>query len=383
MKRTTYIFILLTALTVVTFVTLFFRVYCRTTTEAASTAPTFHIQLLNMEPSYEYTLHTSLRTVWRRAADDSITDDASLFIRTKALPGEIFSLTLSLDNREMSYSLLNDSMPIVIDAVGPTLLEGSESNHRLWDFCTKLDRLKDQMEEIRDDNDDKGADEYQIEDYRFLADWYDSLHHTAGQLVLDVLQHAKDTALTDLAIDKFHYLEKDEQAIRTIDSTDSRYLPRQKTALHYKLEKARKKFTGSPLADAEAYNLKGEKVKLSQWIGKGYYTLLYVEGWYHQTAGLEKYLIKKAYQKYHHPAKQLELITCHSFNRYEDWLDKIKEDELPGIQLNEPERFTINANYSNAEGGSNLMIFGPDGRVVRSNIRPDQLDQLLFTLLGE
>lgn len=383
MKRTTYIFILLTALTVVTFVTLFFRVYCRTTTEAASTAPTFHIQLLNMEPSYEYTLHTSLRTVWRRAADDSITDDASLFIRTKALPGEIFSLTLSLDNREMSYSLLNDSMPIVIDAVGPTLLEGSESNHRLWDFCTKLDRLKDQMEEIRDDNDDKGADEYQIEDYRFLADWYDSLHHTAGQLVLDVLQHAKDTALTDLAIDKFHYLEKDEQAIRAIDSTDSRYLPRQKTALHYKLEKARKKFTGSPLADAEAYNLKGEKVKLSQWIGKGYYTLLYVEGWYHQTAGLEKYLIKKAYQKYHHPAKQLELITCHSFNRYEDWLEKIKEDELPGIQLNEPERFTINANYSNAEGGSNLMLFGPDGRVVRSNIRPDQLDQLLFTLLGE
>lgn len=383
MKRTTYIFILLTALTVVTFVTLFFRVYCRTTTEAASTAPTFHIQLLNMEPSYEYTLHTSLRTVWRRAADDSITDDASLFIRTKALPGEIFSLTLSLDNREMSYSLLNDSMPIVIDAVGPTLLEGSESNHRLWDFCTKLDRLKDQMEEIRDDNDDKGADEYQIEDYRFLADWYDSLHHTAGQLVLDVLQHAKDTALTDLAIDKFNYLEKDEQAIRAIDSTDSRYLPRQKTALHYKLEKARKKFTGSPLADAEAYNLKGEKVKLSQWIGKGYYTLLYVEGWYHQTAGLEKYLIKKAYQKYHHPAKQLELITCHSFNRYEDWLDKIKEDELPGIQLNEPERFTINANYSNAEGGSNLMLFDPDGRVVRSNIRPDQLDQLLFILLGE
>lgn len=383
MKRTTYIFILLTALTVVTFVTLFFRVYCRTTTEAASTAPTFHIQLLNMEPSYEYTLHTSLRTVWRRAADDSITDDASLFIRTKALPGEIFSLTLSLDNREMSYSLLNDSMPIVIDAVGPTLLEGSESNHRLWDFCTKLDRLKDQMEEIRDDNDDKGADEYQIEDYRFLADWYDSLHHTAGQLVLDVLQHAKDTALTDLAIDKFHYLEKDEQAIRAIDSTDSRYLPRQKTALHYKLEKARKKFTGSPLADAEAYNLKGEKVKLSQWIGKGYYTLLYVEGWYHQTAGLEKYLIKKAYQKYHHPAKQLELITCHSFNRYEDWLEKIKEDELPGIQLNEPERFTINANYSNAEGGSNLMLFDPDGRVVRSNIRPDQLDQLLFILLGE
>lgn len=383
MKRTTYIFILLTALTVVIFVALFFRVYCRTTTEAASTAPTFHIQLLNMEPSYEYTLHTSLRTVWRRAADDSITDDASLFIRTKALPGEIFSLTLSLDNREMSYSLLNDSMPIVIDAVGPTLLEGSESNHRLWDFCTKLDRLKDQMEEIRDDNDDKGADEYQIEDYRFLADWYDSLHHTAGQLVLDVLQHAKDTALTDLAIDKFHYLEKDEQAIRAIDSTDSRYLPRQKTALHYKLEKARKKFTGSPLADAEAYNLKGEKVKLSQWIGKGYYTLLYVEGWYHQTAGLEKYLIKKAYQKYHHPAKQLELITCHSFNRYEDWLEKIKEDELPGIQLNEPERFTINANYSNAEGGSNLMLFDPDGRVVRSNIRPDQLDQLLFILLGE
>lgn len=383
MKRTTYIFILLTALTVVTFVTLFFRVYCRTTTEAASTAPTFHIQLLNMEPSYEYTLHTSLRTVWRRAADDSITDDASLFIRTKALPGEIFSLTLSLDNREMSYSLLNDSMPIVIDAVGPTLLEGSESNHRLWDFCTKLDRLKDQMEEIRDDNNDKETDEYQIENYRFLADWYDSLHHTAGQLVLDVLQHAKDTALTDLAIDKFHYLEKDEQAIRAIDSTDSRYLPRQKTALHYKLEKARKKFTGSPLADAEAYNLKGEKVKLSQWIGKGYYTLLYVEGWYHQTAGLEKYLIKKAYQKYHHPAKQLELITCHSFNRYEDWLEKIKEDELPGIQLNEPERFTINANYSNAEGGSNLMLFGPDGRVVRSNIRPDQLDQLLFTLLGE
>lgn len=383
MKRTTYIFILLTALTVVIFVALFFRVYCRTTTEAASTAPTFHIQLLNMEPSYEYTLHTSLRTVWRRAADDSITDDASLFIRTKALPGEIFSLTLSLDNREMSYSLLNDSMPIVIDAVGPTLLEGSESNHRLWDFCTKLDRLKDQMEEIRDDNNDKGTDGYQIGNYRFLADWYDSLYHTAGQLVLDVLQHAKDTALTDLAIDKFHYLEKDEQAIRAIDSTDSRYLPRQKTALHYKLEKARKKFTGSPLTDAEAYNLKGEKVKLSQWIGKGYYTLLYVEGWYHQTAGLEKYLIKKAYQKYHHPAKQLELITCHSFNRYEDWLDKIKEDELPGIQLNEPERFTINANYSNAEGGSNLMLFDPDGRVVRSNIRPDQLDQLLFILLGE
>ena len=181
----------------------------------------------------------------------------------------------------------------------------------------------------------------------------------------------------------FHYLEKDEQAIRAIDSTDSRYLPRQKTALHYKLEKARKKFTGSPLADAEAYNLKGEKVKLSQWIGKGYYTLLYVEGWYHQTAGLEKYLIKKAYQKYQHPAKQLELITCHSFNRYEDWLEKIKEDELPGIQLNEPERFTINANYSNAVGGSNLMLFDPDGRVVRSNIRPDQLDQLLFILLDE
>lgn len=383
MKRTTYIFILLTALTVVIFVALFFRVYCRTTTEAASTAPTFHIQLLNMETDDDYSISTSHSSVWRMSVNDSIVNEPSFFVSANAFPGEVFSLSLTVNHKYRSYTLVNDSQPIVIDAVGPTLLEGSENNHRLWDFCTKLDSLKEQMEEIRDDNNNKETDEYQIENYRFLADWYDSLHHTAGQLVLDVLQHAKDTALTDLAIDKFHYLEKDEQAIRAIDSTDSRYLPRQKTALHYKLEKARKKFTGSPLADAEAYNLKGEKVKLSQWIGKGYYTLLYVEGWYHQTAGLEKYLIKKAYQKYQHPAKQLELITCHSFNRYEDWLEKIKEDELPGIQLNEPERFTINANYSNAVGGSNLMLFDPDGRVVRSNIRPDQLDQLLFILLGE
>ena len=63
MKRTTYIFILLTALTVVIFVALFFRVYCRTTTEAASTAPTFHIQLLNMETDDDYSINTSHSSV--------------------------------------------------------------------------------------------------------------------------------------------------------------------------------------------------------------------------------------------------------------------------------------------------------------------------------
>lgn len=382
MKRTTYIFILLTALTVATFIGLFFKVYCHDTTEADPRARTLNIRLLNMEPNYEYTLRTSLRTFWRRADNDSITDDASLFIRTKALPGEIFSLTLSLDNREMSYSLVNDSLPIVIDAAGPTLLEGSESNHRLWNFCTRLDNLKDQMTQIKNDKDDHKAEESLIENYRFLANWYDSLHHAAGLLVLDALQNAGDTALTDLALDNFHYLEKHEQAIRAIDSTDSRYLPRQKTALHHKLEKAMKKCTGSPLADAEAYNLKGEKVKLSQWIGKGYYTLLYVTGWYRQNAYLEKYFIKKAYQEYH-PAKKLELITYQTFNRYERWLEEIRESQLPGIQLNQAEDFTIYNNYCNAEGGNNLLLFDPDGRVVRNKIRPDQLDQLLFTLMGE
>lgn len=136
---------------------------------------------------------------------------------------------------------------------------------------------------------------------------------------------------------------------------------------------------GSKAPDFAITRVDGKQVRLSDYIGKGYLLLDFWASWC-APCRRESPNIVKAYNKYH--SRGFDIFAVSLDRSREAWLKAIAADHLDYVHASalkywdsEPARL-----YGIRSIPSNVLI-DPQGRIIAKNLRGEQLQQFLATLL--
>lgn len=134
---------------------------------------------------------------------------------------------------------------------------------------------------------------------------------------------------------------------------------------------------GKMFVDFTAENLKGEKSSLSDYVGKGKYTL--VDFWASWCGPCRREIpnIAEVYKKY--GKKGLEVVSVAVWEKPEDSKNGIKEMKMNWPQI-------VNAGNSGKDlyginGIPHIILFGPDGKIVARNLRGAQIEEKVASVI--
>ena len=135
---------------------------------------------------------------------------------------------------------------------------------------------------------------------------------------------------------------------------------------------------GSLFKDVNALDVNGNVVKLSDVIAKNKYTILeFWASWCGPCRG-EIPNLKKAYAKY--KSKGLEIYAVSLDNKKAKWLQALKEENTPWLNLNDPSAFEGEAAKGyGIQGVPASFLIGQDGKIIVSNdsLRGKALEETL------
>ena len=138
--------------------------------------------------------------------------------------------------------------------------------------------------------------------------------------------------------------------------------------------------TGSQFADATLVDAAGEHHPLSEYLGKGNYTLL--EFWASWCGPCRSSIphLKEVYGLYH--PQGFDIVSVSMDEKLDAWKKALAEENMPWTQLACEDGFGQVARLYNFNGIPYCVLIGPDGEVVETNCRDARLDRQLVKLYG-
>lgn len=138
---------------------------------------------------------------------------------------------------------------------------------------------------------------------------------------------------------------------------------------------------GSPFIDVDLVKPDGEAIKLSDYVGKGHYTLVeFWASWCGPCRGEIPHL-KYVYDKYHDNG--FDIVSISMDDKKENWLKAINDEGMNWTQASDLKAFAGNlAKLYNFNGIPYCVMVGPDGTILHHNARGPELDKMLIDLYG-
>ena len=133
---------------------------------------------------------------------------------------------------------------------------------------------------------------------------------------------------------------------------------------------------GSMFVDIEEPDTDGKLHKLSEYVGRGNYVLVdFWASWCGPCMG-EVPNVKAAYDKYHE--KGFEIVGLSFDQDKKAWMGAIERKGMNWIHLSDLKGWnTLAAKTYGINSIPATILYGPDGRVVASNLRGDALEKTL------
>ena len=138
--------------------------------------------------------------------------------------------------------------------------------------------------------------------------------------------------------------------------------------------------TGAQFADVELVDPQGAKHRLSEYLGKGNYTLLeFWASWCGPCRGSIPHL-KQVYGLYH--PQGFDIVSVSMDDKLDNWKKALAEENMAWTQLACSDGFGNVAKTYNFNGIPYCVLIGPDGEVVETNCRDARLDRQLVKQYG-
>ena len=138
---------------------------------------------------------------------------------------------------------------------------------------------------------------------------------------------------------------------------------------------------GAPFIDLNLFDKEGNAIKLSDYVGKGHYTLVeFWASWCGPCRGEIPHL-KNVYELYH--SDGFDIISISMDAKKEDWLKAIDSEGMSWTQASDLKAFDGPiAKLYNFNGIPYCVLVGPDGNILHHNARGPQLDEFLVGQYG-
>lgn len=137
---------------------------------------------------------------------------------------------------------------------------------------------------------------------------------------------------------------------------------------------------GSQFADVTLIDPSDGHHQLSEYLGKGNYTLL--EFWASWCGPCRSSIphLKEVYSLYH--PSGFDIVSVSMDDKLDAWKKAVDEERMPWTQLGCEDGFGEVARIYNFNGIPYCVLIGPDGEVVETNCRDARLDRQLVNLYG-
>lgn len=298
-------------------------------------------------------------------------DENGMFtFKRETMPGQFIEITDGGDN---SYVFIADTVPVFVDMTR-RMVKASPLNMK---FAACQRREYDYVREARKYNSmiDNGHDCIDEEGMLRLID-------SVGVTVRGFIRDNMDSPIAAYYLSREYPVMEYEELSSMLDSTKAyaSHISMQPVWKYY--ENMKKRLPGTMYRDVELVDTAGRPHRLSEYVGKGYVLL---DFWMVESgpSRSEFPMLKKLNSRYRD--KGLNIIGIALTDDREDWTAYVTKRGLHWTHLSTMKRWTENKMLEEYGVTSipELILIGPDGRIVLSGLTGDPLRKRIEEIFGE